>query len=120
MDVVREIADVYGDQDIVVLGRYPDQIAKISKAVAGKAKVESMSHDGKYLLENTYVFVGSGGTMTAYSGTTWRANCFIQRRAKRSGRFSGELPPGYKAYGIIWDRRGCRQGSRIQKCSQKG
>ena len=67
MDVVREITDVYGDQDIVVLGRYPDQIAKISKAVAGKAKVVSMSHDGKYLLENTDVFVGSGGTMTAES-----------------------------------------------------
>ena len=67
MDVIREIVDVYGDQDVVVLGRYPDQIARINKAVAGKARVESMSHDGKYLLENADVFVGSGGTMTAES-----------------------------------------------------
>ena len=32
-----------------------------------KAKILQMSFDGKYLLSNTHVFLGSGGTMTAES-----------------------------------------------------
>ena len=32
-----------------------------------KAKIVKMSYDGKHLLKNTDVFIGSGGTMTAES-----------------------------------------------------
>jgi len=51
----------------VILGRYEKQIENIQKIINKKAKVVKMSFDGKHLLNNTDVFIGSGGTMTAES-----------------------------------------------------
>ncbi|MDH5415782.1 MAG: DUF354 domain-containing protein, partial [Nitrosopumilus sp.] len=52
---------------IVILGRYTNQIKNIQKIIGKKAKVIKMTFDGKYLLSNTDIFIGSGGTMTAES-----------------------------------------------------
>ena len=47
--------------------RYEKQIEGLQKILGQKAKVVKMSFDGKHLLKNTDVFIGSGGTMTAES-----------------------------------------------------
>ncbi len=65
--ITEEIVDRYGEQNIVVLCRYHAQARRLRKAIGKKAKVIRMSFDGKYLLENTDIFIGSGGTMTAES-----------------------------------------------------
>ena len=63
--IAERITEMHGAQNIVVLGRYPQQVRRLRAAVGRKARVVRMSFDGKYLLENTDVFIGSGGTMTA-------------------------------------------------------
>ena len=50
-----------------ILGRYSSQIKSLTKSFGKKAKVLTGTIDGKGLLENTDVFIGSGGTMTAES-----------------------------------------------------
>ncbi|QDI88827.1 DUF354 domain-containing protein [Candidatus Nitrosopumilus sp. SW] len=67
ISIIKNIINDYSDQNIVILGRYSHQIKKIQKIVGKKAKVIKMSFDGKILLNNTDVFIGSGGTMTAES-----------------------------------------------------
>lgn len=66
-EIIRQITKKFDGENLVILGRYPDQITKIKKIVGGGARVVPMSSDGKYLLEHTDVFVGSGGTMTSES-----------------------------------------------------
>ncbi|KFM14503.1 hypothetical protein SCCGRSA3_00191 [Marine Group I thaumarchaeote SCGC RSA3] len=65
--IINNIISEFGDENIVILGRYPKQIQKLQKRVGKNAKVVKMSFDGKHLLKNTDVFIGSGGTMTAES-----------------------------------------------------
>jgi len=65
--IIKKIANDYKDENIVVLGRYTQQIINLQKTVGKKVKVIKMSFDGKYLLNNTDIFIGSGGTMTAES-----------------------------------------------------
>ena len=65
--IIKKIVNDYKDENIVVLGRYSKQISNLQKSIGRKAKVIKMSFDGKYLLNNTDVFIGSGGTMTAES-----------------------------------------------------
>ncbi len=65
--IIDNVISKFAEENIVVLGRYPKQIQKLQKKVGKKAKVVKMSFDGKYLLKNTDVFIGSGGTMTAES-----------------------------------------------------
>ena len=55
------------DENIIVLGRYTQQIINLQKMIGKKVKIIKMSFDGKYLLNDTDVFIGSGGTMTAES-----------------------------------------------------
>ncbi len=55
------------DAEIVVLGRYSEQIKKIKRRFGDRIKVLVKSYDGKALLMNSDLFVGSGGTMTAES-----------------------------------------------------
>ena len=62
-NIVKE----FGRENIVILARYSDQIKKLQKRFGKHAKVVKMSFDGKYLLENSDIFIGSGGTMTAES-----------------------------------------------------
>ena len=65
--IIQKIANDYKDENIIVLGRYTKQILNLQKAVGNKVKIIKMSFDGKYLLKNTDIFIGSGGTMTAES-----------------------------------------------------
>lgn len=51
--------------EIVVLGRYPEQIKRLKSLFGGGIKVLARPYDGKVLLTNVDLFVGSGGTMTA-------------------------------------------------------
>ena len=65
--IIKKIVNDHKDENIVVLGRYSKQISNLQKSIGRKAKVIKMSFDGKYLLNNADVFIGSGGTMTAES-----------------------------------------------------
>jgi hypothetical protein len=65
--IIQKIAKDYEKENVVILGRYDKQIINLQKATHNKVKIVKMSFDGKYLLKNTDVFIGSGGTMTAES-----------------------------------------------------
>ena len=65
--IIQKIANDFKDENIVVLGRYTKQIENLQKIIDSKVKIVKMSFDGKYLLKNTDIFIGSGGTMTAES-----------------------------------------------------
>ena len=65
--IIQKIANDFKDENIIVLGRYIQQIINLQKIMGKKIKVIKMSFDGKYLLNDTDVFIGSGGTMTAES-----------------------------------------------------
>ena len=65
--IIQKIANDYKDENIIVLGRYTKQIVNLQKIIGNKVKIVKMSFDGKYLLNNTDIFIGSGGTMTAES-----------------------------------------------------
>jgi len=65
--IIQKIANDYKDENIIVLGRYTKQVINLQKIIGKKVKVIKMSFDGKYLLNDTDVFIGSGGTMTAES-----------------------------------------------------
>lgn len=56
-----------GSNNVVVLARYRDQARSLEAELGRDARVVMMRYDGVHLLENTDVFVGSGGTMTAES-----------------------------------------------------
>ncbi|MSV33778.1 MAG: DUF354 domain-containing protein [Nitrosarchaeum sp.] len=65
--IIKEIVNEFNGENIVILGRYSEQIKNLRKLFGTKAKILKMSFDGKYLLNNTDIFIGSGGTMTAES-----------------------------------------------------
>lgn len=65
--IIKQIVKEYEKENIVILGRYTKQIQNIQKIIGKKAKVVKMTFDGKHLLSNTDIFIGSGGTMTAES-----------------------------------------------------
>ena len=65
--IIQKIAKDYQNENIIVLGRYTKQIKNLQKVMGNKIKIIKMSFDGKYLLNNTDIFIGSGGTMTAES-----------------------------------------------------
>ena len=65
--IIKKIANDYKDENIIVLGRYTQQIINLQKIMGKKIKVIKMSFDGKFLLNKTDIFIGSGGTMTAGS-----------------------------------------------------
>jgi len=65
--IIKEIVNEFDGENIVILGRYTEQIKNLRKLFGKKAKILKMSFDGKYLLDKTDVFLGSGGTMTAES-----------------------------------------------------
>ena len=67
LPIIKKIIDEFGDENLIILGRYTNQIKNIQKVIGEKVKIIGMSFDGKYLLNNTDVFIGSGGTMTAES-----------------------------------------------------
>lgn len=66
--IARRLVSEFGrDNSIVVLARYRDQARALRAELGPRATVTRMRYDGVHLLENTDVFVGSGGTMTAES-----------------------------------------------------
>jgi len=65
--IIEKIVNQYNSENIVILGRYTKQIQNLQKIIGKKAKIVKMSFDGKHLLNNTDIFIGSGGTMTAES-----------------------------------------------------
>ena len=65
--IIRTIVEKLNDQNIIILGRYYQQIDELTRLFGNKVQILNMSYDGKFLLENTDVFIGSGGTMTAES-----------------------------------------------------
>ena len=65
--IIQKITNDYKDENILVLARYTKQIINLRKVIGSKVKIIKMSFDGKYLLNNTDIFIGSGGTMTAES-----------------------------------------------------
>ena len=65
--IIQKIVSDYNTENIVILGRYPQQIKNLQKRFGKNAKIVKMSFDGKHLLNNTDIFIGSGGTMTAES-----------------------------------------------------
>ena len=67
IQIIEEIVKEFNQENIVLLGRYYEQIKKFRKLFGHKVVILSMSFDGKYLLNNTDIFLGSGGTMTAES-----------------------------------------------------
>ena len=65
--IIKKIEREYENDNIVVLGRYTKQIENLQKIIGKKIKIVKMTYDGKHLLKNTDIFIGSGGTMTAES-----------------------------------------------------
>lgn len=65
--IINEIIKEFDSENIVILGRYSEQIKNLKKIFGKKASIMKMSFDGKHLLEHTDIFLGSGGTMTAES-----------------------------------------------------
>ena len=65
--IIKKIEREYENENIVVLGRYTKQVENLQKIISKKVKIVKMTYDGKHLLENTDIFIGSGGTMTAES-----------------------------------------------------
>ncbi len=65
--IIKKIIDEFNEENIIILGRYSEQIKKLKTLFGKKAQILEMSYDGKFLLENIDVFIGSGGTMTAES-----------------------------------------------------
>ena len=65
--IIKQIVKDHSEENIVILCRYTKQIKNLQKRFGKKAKIIKMSFDGKHLLNNTDIFIGSGGTMTAES-----------------------------------------------------
>jgi len=63
--IIKKIVNDFGDENIIILGRYSKQIKNLQKIIDKKIEIVKMSFDGKHLLNNTDIFIGSGGTMTA-------------------------------------------------------
>lgn len=63
ISIINAIVRNFGE-DIVILARYKNQRENIKKKFGDKVTVLKMAYDGKTLLENADVFIGSGGTMT--------------------------------------------------------
>lgn len=64
LPAIRELCGIEGAR-VIVLARYRPQLERLRAGVPRGARVMEMSFDGKHLLENADLFVGSGGTMTS-------------------------------------------------------
>jgi predicted glycosyltransferase len=65
--IIKKIIDKFSEENIIILTRYSEQKKELSKLFGTKTQILDMVFDGKLLLENADVFIGSGGTMTAES-----------------------------------------------------
>ena len=67
ISIIKEIVKNFHDEEIIIMGRYPSQIKHLSQTFGNKIRILNRVVDGRELLMNTDVFLGSGGTMTAES-----------------------------------------------------
>ena len=65
--IIKEIIKNFRNEEIVVMARYTSQVRYLKQTFGKKIRVLNEVVDSKILLENTHIFVGSGGTMTAES-----------------------------------------------------
>lgn len=65
LPIIKEIAKRFPNENILVLPRYNSQIIMLRQTLGSRVKILGKVVVGKTLLQNTDVFVGSGGTMTA-------------------------------------------------------
>lgn len=65
--IIEKITTKFPDENVMVLPRYKSQIIKLKRVLGKKVKILDRAVVGSTLLQNTDVFVGSGGTMTAES-----------------------------------------------------
>lgn len=65
LEIIKEIAKRFPNENVAVLPRYRSQIKTLRKTLDTRVKILGKVVEGKTLLQNTDVFVGSGGTMTA-------------------------------------------------------
>ncbi len=63
--IIKNLIKEFKNENILVLGRYGTQIQFLNRTFGKKIKIMNKVVDGKELLSNIDVFVGSGGTMTA-------------------------------------------------------
>lgn len=62
---IRALAGAFPSENILVLSRYAEQTRRIRGLFGRAVTVTGMAYDGRHLLDNCDVFVGSGGTMTS-------------------------------------------------------
>ncbi len=65
LKIIEKIADRFSDANVMVLPRYKPQILRLRRVLGKKVTILDKVVVGNALLQNTDVFVGSGGTMTA-------------------------------------------------------
>ena len=65
--IIKAIIKEFRNEEIIILGRYPAQIKFLNKTFGKKINILKKVVDGKALLTNVDIFLGSGGTMTAES-----------------------------------------------------
>ena len=95
ISIAKKIINEFEGENIVILCRYPSQIKKIKNQIGKNAKVLSMTFDGKQLLEDSDVFIGSGGTMTAEAsllGTPTISYNAVPNIVERSEEHTSEPP----------------------------
>ena len=67
IQIIEDILKKYKNENIIVLARYPEQKKSLKNRFGNKIQILDMAFDGKLLLNNCNVFIGSGGTMTTES-----------------------------------------------------
>jgi uncharacterized protein len=65
VNIIKSLIKEFKNENILVLGRYGDQIQFLNRTFGKKIKILNKVVDGKALLSMIDIFVGSGGTMTA-------------------------------------------------------
>ncbi len=65
INAIKIIANKFQDYNIIILGRYSEQIKKLKQELKGNVIVLDKVVDSEAILSITDIFVGSGGTMTS-------------------------------------------------------
>ncbi len=63
--IIKKIAQEFSDCNIIILGRYQDEIDTLKKLFSKKLTVLDKVVDSEEILSKCDVFIGSGGTMTS-------------------------------------------------------
>lgn len=66
-EIAKKILTDLPNENLVILARYNGQVKKFRNMLGKKVNIIRMTFDGKILLRDAALFIGSGGTMTAES-----------------------------------------------------